>query len=50
MSILSKAQTLLLMAQNARAAGDIAASIELALAAAQYLRLSRILQGESTAG
>lgn len=44
MTLLEKAKLLADMAENARAAGDVKASIELAIAAAQYLKLVRLFE------
>lgn len=44
MSLLDKAKLLTVMAENARVAGDAVASLELAIAAAQYLQLVKLLE------
>lgn len=50
MSLLSKAEMLIKASQEALLAGDNAASIELALEAAKYLRLIRLLRTELRVG
>jgi hypothetical protein len=44
MSLIEKAEYLAKGAENARIAGDVKASLELAIAAAQFLQLERILR------
>jgi hypothetical protein len=44
MSLIEKAHLLTQMAENAQAAGDVQASLELAIHAAKLLQLVRLLQ------
>lgn len=47
MSCIDRAKLLTDMSENARAAGDVYASLELAIYAAQFLQLARLLKQQA---